>query len=95
MSWILLTFNLLKTILCNLKINTIINCAAYTDVDGSENNKEFANKINNLALERIVLICYELNIKLIHISTDYVFDGNKKTPYEENDKTNPIKLWFN
>ena len=48
-----------------------------------------ANLINNLAVENLSNICFQENIQLVHISTDYVFDEKKKSPYSENDKTNP------
>tara|TARA_Y100000766_G_C18917304_1_gene613013 strand:- start:15132 stop:15989 length:858 start_codon:yes stop_codon:yes gene_type:complete len=76
--------------LTDKNINTIINCAAYTDVNGAEINKELSDKINNQAIEYIAKLCSELDIQLIHISTDYVFDGNNDTPYQENDITNPL-----
>jgi len=70
-------------------INTIINCAAYTAVDKAEDDEESANKINHLAVKNLAEISKEKNIKLIHISTDYVFDGTNHKPYMENDETNP------
>ena len=71
-------------------INTVINCAAFTDVNEAESNLSLANKVNNIAVGNIAKICNNSNIQLIHISTDYVFDGNTKRPYAENYKTNPI-----
>ena len=70
-------------------INTIINCAAYTAVDKAEDDEESANKINHLAVKNLASISKEKNIQLIHISTDYVFDGTNHKPYMENDETNP------
>ena len=70
-------------------INTIINCAAYTAVDKAESDFENANKINHLAVKNLAEIANEKNIKLIHISTDYVFDGKNFKPYTEDDTTNP------
>ncbi len=70
-------------------INTIINCAAYTAVDKAESQKELADKINHLAVKYLAQISKEQNIKLIHVSTDYVFDGNNFKPYSEIDTTNP------
>tara|TARA_B100002052_G_C15832567_1_gene576099 strand:+ start:429 stop:1307 length:879 start_codon:yes stop_codon:yes gene_type:complete len=71
----------------------IINCAAYTDVDKSELNKRKANLINNLAVKNLAEKCYKYKIKLIHISTDYIFDGKKKSPYKEFDDANPINYY--
>jgi dTDP-4-dehydrorhamnose reductase len=70
-------------------INTIINCAAYTAVDKAESDTENADKINHLAVKYLAQISKEKNIKLIHISTDYVFDGKAHMPYKEDDQVNP------
>ena len=71
----------------------IINTAAYTDVDKAESEQEEANIINHLAVANIANICCQLNCWLIHISTDYVFDGKSKTPYKENDRPNPQGIY--
>ena len=71
------------------KIDIIINCAAYTAVDKAESDIENADKINHLAVKYLAQISKEKNIKLIHISTDYVFDGKNYKPYTEDDETNP------
>ena len=70
-------------------INIIINCAAYTAVDYAESDEVNANKINHLAVKSLASISKENNIKLIHVSTDYVFNGNNYKPYAEDDITNP------
>jgi len=70
-------------------INTIINCAAYTAVDKAEEDELNADKINHLAVKYLAEISKEKNIKLIHISTDYVFDGTNHKPYVEDDITKP------
>ena len=74
-------------------ISTIINCAAYTNVDKSEVEAEIANLINHLAVKNLSLLCREESIKLIHISTDYVFDGSKNTPYTEMDIPIPLGIY--
>ena len=74
------------------KIEFIINCAAYTAVDKAEEEKEKANEVNSVAVRNLVKVCLKHDIKLIHISTDYVFDGNKNSPYSEDDITNPMLL---
>ena len=74
-------------------INTIINCAAYTAVDKAEADIDNANKINHLAVKSLAEMSKEKNIKLIHISTDYVFDGKNYKPYKEDDKTNPNGIY--
>ncbi len=74
-------------------ITYIINCAAYTAVDNAENNHKHANNVNHLAVKNLALIAKKLNISLIHISTDYVFDGKNYLPYQENDNTNPNNIY--
>ena len=70
-------------------IDIIINAAAYTAVDKAEEDKENANKVNHLATKYLAEIAKEKSIKLIHISTDYVFSGENFKPYTEDDITNP------
>ena len=74
-------------------INVIINCAAYTAVDKAESEPELANTINHLAVANFAQIAKEKNIKLIHISTDYVFDGTNHKPYVETDIPNPKSVY--
>ena len=69
--------------------DVIINASAYTAVDKAENDKVTADLINHLAVDNLAAICFELGCWLIHISTDYVFDGKSTAPYLELDKTNP------
>ena len=76
-------------------ITVIINCAAYTNVDEAENEPISANKINHLSVKNLAEIAKKYAIKLIHISTDYVFDGTSKTPYLENSETNPQNEYGN
>lgn len=68
-------------------INIIINCAAYTAVDQAEEEQELANKINHQAVKFLAKLSKEKKIKLIHISTDYVFNGKNFKPYSEIDST--------
>ena len=70
-------------------INVIINCAAYTAVDKAESDIENADLVNRKAVKKLSLVAKELNIKLIHISTDYVFDWKNHKPYIEEFQTNP------
>lgn len=71
----------------------VVNCAAYTDVDGAEENVKTVRKINALAPQVLAAACAMQNAFLIHISTDYVFDGNASKPYVEDDNTNPINVY--
>ncbi len=74
-------------------INTIINCAAYTAVDLAETDEINADLVNRKAVKKLAIVASELNIKLIHISTDYVFDGKAFKPYPEVFKTNPNSVY--
>ena len=74
-------------------ITVIINCAAYTAVDKAEEQKDLANAINHLAVANFAQIAKDKNIKLIHISTDYVFDGTNHKPYVETDTPNPQSVY--
>ncbi len=82
-------FKKVKEFIEDNNIHTIINCAAYTAVDKAEEDELNADKINYLAVKNLSSIAKEKNIKLIHISTDYVFDGKNYKPYNEKDNTNP------
>lgn len=86
-------YNNVKKFLKKNNINFIINCAAYTQVEKAEFEAELANKINHLAVANIAHLAKQKNIKLVHISTDYVFDGNTKNPYLENDETKPLSVY--
>ncbi|MBN2824507.1 MAG: dTDP-4-dehydrorhamnose reductase [Campylobacterales bacterium] len=70
-------------------IDTIINCAAYTAVDKAESDVELADKVNHLATKYLAEVAKESDIALVHVSTDYVFDGKNYRPYLESDPTNP------
>ncbi len=76
-----------------LKPELIINAAAYTGVDGAEENEELATKTNGHAVGYIVEASSKINATLVHFSTDYVFDGSKKQGYTEYDKPNPINAY--
>ncbi len=75
------------------KFDLIINTSAYHNVPLCEENIEQANKMNTYIPEKIAAFCFENSIKFIHFSTDYVFDGLKKTPYIETDKPNPLNMY--
>ncbi|WP_196887009.1 dTDP-4-dehydrorhamnose reductase [Aureivirga sp. CE67] len=70
-----------------------INCAAYTAVDQAESDVENAEKVNVLGSKNLAEVSKKNKTVLIHISTDFVFDGNKNTPYVENDVTNPLGVY--
>lgn len=71
----------------------IINCAAYTNVEAAESHQDDAYAINAEAVKQIALLCLKNKTKLIHISTDYVFNGKKSQAYLETDATEPINVY--
>jgi dTDP-4-dehydrorhamnose reductase len=73
--------------------NIVINAAAYTNVDGCETAKEECFAVNAEAVKNIAEACRDKNIRIIHFSTDYVFDGTGTQPYKEDDKCNPINTY--
>jgi dTDP-4-dehydrorhamnose reductase len=76
------------------KANYVVNCAAYTDVNGAEENPEIAFKVNADAPKYMAQVCKQLNIPFIHISTDYVFGDNKEDGYTEDYKEfNPMNVY--
>ena len=75
------------------KIDTVINCAAYTAVDAAEENAVIAEQVNGAGVLNLVHALAKVKGKLIHISTDYVFNGNGFLPYQESDKTNPMGVY--
>ena len=77
----------------NDKFDILINCAAYTAVDKAEEEQELANQVNHLAIKQLAEIANKQKARLIHISTDYVFDGESDKPYTETDETNPINIY--
>jgi dTDP-4-dehydrorhamnose reductase len=83
----------IKTFIDATKPDIIINPAAYTAVDKAESEPEIAHLINASAPEVLAAMATELDIPLIHFSTDYVFDGLKKEAYVETDKTNPQSVY--
>ena len=82
-----------KTLIEKEQIDTIINCAAYTAVDKAESDVENAYKINHIGTKNLAELAKEKALKLIHISTDYVFDGKHYKPYQPNDTTNPNGIY--
>ncbi|MEW5797927.1 MAG: dTDP-4-dehydrorhamnose reductase [Bacteroidota bacterium] len=81
-----------KSLVTSFRPDVILNAAAMTNVDACEREKEQAWKVNVGAVENLVEVCRRINAKLIHISTDYVFDG-KTGHYKEEDRVNPINYY--
>lgn len=86
-------FNQLKTFLNNHPFDAIINCAAYTAVDKAETEPKKAKLLNATAPGYLAELSSELNISLIHISTDFVFDGKKNGLYNETDSPSPLSIY--
>ena len=82
-----------ERVITALRPSVVVNCAAYTDVDGCESNREKAMRVNGEALANLARVTREIKAKLVQISTDYVFDGSKQTPYLESDQTSPVNIY--
>ena len=76
-----------------VKPYAIINCAAYTAVDACETNQDIAFKVNTIGPRNLAIAARETGAKLLHVSTDYVFDGTKETPYYESDPICPQSVY--
>ena len=73
--------------------DAVIHCAAYTAVDAAEDNEELCRKVNAEGPRNIAGVCKELDIKMIYISTDYVFDGKGERPWEPEDERHPLNVY--
>jgi dTDP-4-dehydrorhamnose reductase len=87
------SFESVERVLTALKPSVVINCAAYTDVDGCETDTEKAMQVNGEGVAYLAMTTRLLDAKLVHISTDYVFDGGKGTPYIEDDAPHPLGVY--
>ena len=86
-------FEALQAFIIEHNINAVINCAAYTAVDKAEEDVEIAEQVNARGFLNLVNALEKVNGKLIHISTDYVFDGDHFLPYKESDSVSPIGVY--
>ena len=86
-------FEVTKAKISEISPDFVINATAYTAVDKAEEECQAADRINHLAVANISSICNQLDCWLIHISTDYVFDGNSEVPYKEDNPTNPQSVY--
>ena len=75
------------------EVEAVIHCAAYTAVDAAEDNAELCHKINAEGTENIAKVCKELDLKMIYISTDYVFNGEGTRPWEPDDEREPLNVY--
>ena len=86
-------YYLVKSALENFIPDTVINCVAYTAVDDCEEHEEEARLVNETGVKNLALVAKELDAPLVHISTDYVFDGNGTKPYIEEDAVSPVSAY--
>lgn len=82
-----------RQVLCQESPDAVIHCAAYTAVDAAEENEEICRKVNVLGTQHIADMCKLLDIKMIYISTDYVFDGTGERPWEPEDAQGPVSVY--
>ena len=82
-----------QRVLFTLKPGVVVNAAAYTDVDGCELNRELAMQVNAEGVAHLAMICRDIGARLVHVSTDYVFDGAGGEPYQEDDLPNPLSVY--
>jgi dTDP-4-dehydrorhamnose reductase len=82
-----------KSFILNYKPDVVIHCAAYTAVDKAEEERDLCYAVNVLGTRYIAQVCKEIDAKMVYISTDYVFDGEKEEPYEVTDTPNPINYY--
>jgi dTDP-4-dehydrorhamnose reductase len=82
-----------QRVLVTLKPRVVVNAAAYTDVDGCESNAELAMQVNGEGVGYLAMVTKQIGAKLVHVSTDYVFDGSKGSPYVEDDLQKPLNIY--
>ena len=80
-------------VITEAKVDAVIHCAAYTAVDAAEDNVDICRKVNAEGTENIAKVCKKLDIKMIYISTDYVFDGEGERPWQPDDERNPLNVY--
>lgn len=82
-----------QRVLTTLKPEVVVNCAAYTNVDGCESDAETAMQVNGEGVAFLAMVSREIGAKLVQVSTDYVFDGSKGSPYREDDLPRPLSVY--
>lgn len=80
-------------VICGAKVDAVIHCAAYTAVDAAEDNVELCRKINGEGTRNVALACRAADVKMMYISTDYVFDGKGVRPWEPDDQRDPLNVY--
>jgi dTDP-4-dehydrorhamnose reductase len=87
------SFTAVRKVLMTLKPRVVINAMAFTDVDGCESRQEQAFRVNGEGVKHLAEVTAEIGAKLVHVSSDYVFDGMKGSPYVEEDPVNPLSIY--
>lgn len=82
-----------ERVLTAVRPSVVVNCAAYTDVDGCESNQETAMQVNGEGVAHLAMATRMIGARLVQVSTDYIFDGCKGTPYLEDDAPNPLGVY--
>lgn len=82
-----------EEVIAQADVEAVIHCAAYTAVDAAEDNVELCRKINAAGTENIAKVCRKHNLKMMYISTDYVFDGQGERPWEPDDERHPLNVY--
>lgn len=82
-----------KQVITASNVEAVIHCAAYTAVDAAEDNEEICRKINVEGTRNIARVCQEHNLKMLYLSTDYVFDGEGEVPWSPEDERNPLNVY--
>mgnify|MGYP000565638056 CR=1 FL=1 len=82
-----------ETVISDVKPDAVIHCAAYTAVDAAEDNLELCRKINAEGTRNIARVCKAMDIKMMYISTDYVFNGQGTRPWEPDDEREPLNVY--
>ncbi len=87
------SYDACRQAILSIKPDLAVNAAAFTDVDACETRREECFAVNALGVGHLALICRDMGIKLVHFSTDYVFNGRRKTPYAEEDFCDPLNVY--
>lgn len=82
-----------ERVITEAEVEAVIPCAAYTAVDAAEDNVEICRRVNAEGTENIAKVCKKLDLKMIYISTDYVFDGEGERPWEPDDERHPLNVY--
>lgn len=82
-----------EKVITEANVEAVIHCAAYTAVDAAEDNAELCTRVNGYGTENIASVCEKLNLKMMYISTDYVFDGQGTRPWEPDDERHPLNVY--